>query len=206
MRFFDAAGKPFINPDNNCKGFPYFINAWNNAVITLANDTSYKTSSVRLNLESGNVHFLSAGNREMVLPPGTVKALSLFDSTVSPAITQYFSSGFSPAGGHDANWLYHVLTRGKIKILESVDKKIYTDKNEFSGETLQEYRTVFSYYVSCGVVIEKLRREKAFWMELMKDHTAEMESYVTREQTNFKLISDIKKMIEYYNPLPGPTQ
>ena len=57
-------GKPFVNPDLDVEGTPFYFDSWKYGTIKLVSNNVYNNVSVRLNLQSQEVHFLSQNKTE----------------------------------------------------------------------------------------------------------------------------------------------
>jgi len=201
MTVFDANGKVFENPDSDITGSPYFIDAWKYGTIVLNNNLICSKRLLRLDCQRQEIHYLSERHVEMSLAASYVKELVFIDSSVLPAITYRFQSGFPPIDNQNGQYLYRVLTDGALKLLEANTKRVVTDKNDFSGETNKEYRLYNSYYFFSGVSITRIKNDKAFVLGLMAKQKDKIEEYAKLNKLNYKSAEDLKKITEYYNSL-----
>jgi len=200
---FDANGKIFENPNRDIAGSPYFIDAWKYGTIVLANNTVCSKRLLRLDCQQQQeIHYLSNSRVEMSLAAGYLKELVFIDSSTSPLTTYDFQSGFPPVDNQDGQYLYRVISNGRLKLLESTRKKIITEKNDFTGETNKEYRAYKDYYFFSGVSITRIKNDKAFVLGFMRNQKDIVEEYATRNRLGFKSFEDLKKITDYYNSLP----
>ena len=201
---FDANGKPFVNPNPDIPGSPYFNDRWNYGTVTLKNNAVYKKNALRLDVLNQEVHYLSETNVEMSVAAGYIKELALTDS-VAGRVTHYrFQSGFPAIDNQDEKFLYQVLTTGRLTMLVSVKKNLVTEKNDFSGETHHEYRSYEQLYICLKGIMLRLKKDRVFILGLMTDPQDKMEAYVKNQRPDFHSTEDIKKIIDYYNSLPLP--
>jgi hypothetical protein len=200
VRVFDASGKAFENPHLDVAGSPFFLDSWKYGNITLQNNDSYPKRPLRINFLSQQVHYLSDNNVEMALPAGLVKQVVFTDSVRFP-FTQYtFQCGFLKIDNQDAASLYQVLSDGKVKMLLSTQKKIITEKNDFSGD-VKEYRAYENYYFFSDSMMKRIKKNEDFVMSIFTDKSKLIEKYIEQNSLSCKSVSDIQKITDYYNSL-----
>ncbi len=120
---FDANGRPFVNPNADVAGTPYFINGWKYGVITMKNKAVYSKRLLRLELQNQEIHYLSETNVEMTLPTADVKDITLTDSSILPVTQYHFRCGFPPIDNQNEKNMYQVICDGKIQLLFCQRKK-----------------------------------------------------------------------------------
>ena len=201
VKVFDANGRPFVNPNLDIAGSPFFIDSWKYGMVTLTNNDVYSKRLLKLDFEKQEVHYLSEANVEMTLPKGFIKRVVLTDSVQSNTIQYDFQSGFPQIDKQDEKFLYHVLSNGKVKMLESIQKKIITDKNEYTGEIAKEFRAYESYYFFSNKSIQKIKKDKSFLLNLFEDKKELIEEYIKTNKFTCKSIVEIQKITNYYNSL-----
>jgi len=199
---FDANGKIFENPNRDIAGSPYFMDGWKYGTIVLTNNVVCSKRLLRLDCQQQQeIHYLSDNHVEMSLTAGYVKELVFIDSSTTPSTVYDFQSGFPPVDNQDGGYLYRLICNGRLKMLESTRKIIITNKNDFSGETVKEYRAYKDYYFFSGVSITRIKNDKAFVLGLMAKQKDKVEEYAKRNKLSYKSAEDLKKITEYYNSL-----
>lgn len=201
IKMFDANGKPFVNPNIDIAGSPYFIDGWKYGSVTLNDNTTYSKRQLRVNFQTQQVHYLSENNVEMTLQAGAVKAVVLLDSGKIPFMQYNFQSGFPKIDNQDETFLYKLICNGKIKMLESTRKKIIEDKNEFAGTVNKEFRAYEDYYIYFNTEIVRLKKSQQFFLDMMSDKSKAVEKFIEADNTNFKKTDGIKKLVDYYNSI-----
>ena len=178
IKVFDANGKPFVNPPADIDGTPFFSNEWKYGVIRLHDNSVYKKIQLRINLQSQEIHFLTINNIEMSFPAGFVKDILLFDS-MQIIYQQYsFQSGFPSIDYQDQKNLYRVVSDGKIKLLESLRKKVIIEKDDMSGKTTKEYRTYENYYFFLNNSMQRMKKDKTLLLNILADKRDIIEQYI----------------------------
>jgi hypothetical protein len=199
IKVFDANGKPFVNPPTDIEGTPFFTAEWKYGYVTLNNNKVYSKRLLRINFQSQEIHYLTEDNLEMSLPAGSVKEITLIDSSRSPAIQYFFRSGFPPIDNQDEKNFYLFVSKGKISLLKSFRTNVMVEKNDFTGETKKEFRTYEDYYFFTGASILKIKKDKAYITGILKDKKENIAEYIKTNNLSCKSIADIKKIVDFYN-------
>ncbi|MGC4037500.1 MAG: hypothetical protein QM764_16180 [Chitinophagaceae bacterium] len=124
VKVFDSNGKPFVNPDVDVEGSQFFINEWKVGTIKLNSNYVYNDVSVRLNLQSQEVHYLGPNKIEMAVSPELIKELFIYDTANGQIITYDFQCGFPAVDKQTDKDFYLVLSNGKVKLLKSIKREI----------------------------------------------------------------------------------
>ena len=199
IKIFDANGKPFVNPNSDIAGSAFIIDNWKYGIITMSNNRAFTKRLLRLDVEKQEIHYLSENNTEMYVGNNYIKQVTFTDSAHIP-ITEYnFQSGFPSIDEQDEKFLYRIICDGKIKMIESIRKRVITDKNDLSGEISKEYRTYEDYYLYTDKSIQRLKKDKTFLLSLMTDQKDKIDAFVNANKLNYKWPEDVKKIINYYN-------
>src|SRR5258708_28482683 len=82
FEIFDHNGRRFVNPPADITGSPFFTDEWLTGTIVTGSGEKIEHMHLRLNLQTQQVHFISGNNTELAAPPGYVKTLLLYDSSV----------------------------------------------------------------------------------------------------------------------------
>jgi len=199
---FDANGKIFENPNRDIAGSPYFMDGWKYGTIVLTNNVVCSKRLLRLDCQQQQeIHYLSDNHVEMSLTAGYIKELVFIDSSTKPSTVYDFQSGFPPIDNQDGVYLYRLICNGRLKMLESTRKIIIANKNDFSGETVKEYRAYKDYYFFSGSSITRIKNDKTFVLVLMANQKDKIEEYVKQSKLGYKSTEDLKKITDYYNSL-----
>jgi len=201
VKVSDANGRPFVNPPWEVTGSAFFNAAWRSGSVLLEDSVRFRQIPLRLNLETQQVHFLSRNGTEVTLPAGLVRKLWFADTVQDKSVEHIFQCGFPPVSDMGYSNFYLLLSEGKIRLLESITKKLKEYKNELSGEVTREYITYESYYFYDGEAMYLIKKDKNFVMGFMKDKEHEVLDYLSANGLAFKTVKDIQKIVEYYNSL-----
>jgi hypothetical protein len=194
-------GKPFVNQEFDIEGSPFYFDKWKYGSIKLISNNVYNNVSVRLNLQSHEVHFLSQAKTEMTVLPDLVKELFIYDTTGSGVNIYDFQCGFPAIDQQTAKDFYLVLSNGKMKLLESIKKEIRQRKDDISGEVKKDFVSYENYYVYSNNALRLVRLNKNSVLQAMNDQQPKIEDYIKANKLSYKSADDLRKIVDYYNTL-----
>jgi hypothetical protein len=198
LNITDAEGRPFKNNYPDVKGSPFFIENWTYSSMLLNNGATYERIKIRLDVCSQEVHVMK-NEIEIVIVPGYIKTLDLFDSVGSRHYK--FKSGFPKIDNQNTNNFYQVLCEGPISFFKSIRKTIAVNKNDLSGEIEKQFNTYEDYYVFSNNKMKRLKKEKDFIMGIVSGKKDQLELFIKGNDINFKKINDLIKVFDFYNSL-----
>jgi len=187
----EVAGSPFINDD------------WVSAKITLSKGKEIGPLQVKLNIESNELYFLDSAGKEMIAADGLVKKVDCIDYYSKDGIRYVFKSGYPPMEAQGEHYFYQVYTEGKIELLAKKFKYIRTEKNDLTGDISKNFVDgVVVLYVYAYGVIQPFRSNKNFVASLWEEQKQqEMNKFIAANKINFKNISDLIKLFNYYDSI-----
>jgi len=187
----DITGSPFIN-DN-----------WVLARVTLSNGKQIGPVSVKLNIESNELHYLDTAGKEMVAKEGSVRKVDCIDYYAKDSTRYVFKSGYPAIDKQDENFYYQVFTEGKIELLAKKFKYLRTERNDLTGEVSKTFidGSVVLYVEAYGLM-QPFRPGKDFIASLFEEDKAQLaNAFIDANRINFKKIPDLVKLFNYYNDL-----
>ena len=199
----DVNGRPLIHKkyDIDIKGTPFIWEDWYDTDIKLTNGNEYHNAKIKLNIENNEINYLDSLNRNIILKKGIIKELRFNQKILSASGTIIFRNGYPSVHKQDTSHFYQVLADGKISFLKSIKKKISVLKNDLTGEVEKEFTEYIEYYVYFNNEIKLLKKNQQFFLDMMNDKTKAIEKFINTDNTNFKNIESIKKLVAYYNNL-----
>ena len=201
VTFFNNDGKLFENPYVNISGSPFLFEPWKYGIIEIDAKNVFSNIQMKLDLHSQQVLLKKPDGAEIVIKPGAVKKITLFDSTGSSPVLYFYQCGFPAVDNQNVNNFYQLLSDGKIKFLKSRRKWIKEEKDSFSGETKKEFVSYEDYYFFADDKMLRLKRDKEFILGIVKDKKGKIDEYLQSNKISFKSVEDIKKLLDYYNSL-----
>ena len=88
--------------------------------------------------------------------------------------------------------------------MKHIWKEIVVEKNIQSGEIRKIFVMRDEYYTISKGEMKKLKKNKEYFEELMKDQQQKVSEYGKEKKVNFKNISSLINLFDYYNSLPDP--
>jgi hypothetical protein len=202
----DQQGAPFANKYLDVDGSPYLIDHYCGATLKLNKGTVYKNTPVKINLHTHEVIVIDKNNKEIVPVDGLIVSITLFDTAGAGPFLYNFRSGYPPIDKKDTVSFYQVLSDGKLQLLKYTTKELVELKNAQSGEMRKEFTTRDDYYVYSNGEIKRLKKDKDSVEQLMKDQEQKIHDYQQGRKVNFKNISDLVRLFDYYNSLSTPSK
>lgn len=198
-------GRPFmVNNYDNIKGHPYFLDSsFKPAFIILSSGKGYTIDKLRLNLLTHQLHFLTPDNIEMVTGDGIIKKVVFYKKvkdTVEPVI---FSNGYPAVDKYTELNYYEELNQGAVKALKICEKAIAKDINITASPLDKHFEEHINYYLFNSVQNKMVRWKKGeeFFMSFIADKTELLTRFSSDNKLNFRSISDVARILDYYNSL-----
>ena len=197
----DKNGGSFHSYYEGVDGHPYFIEKFMDATIGLMTGAVFNGVKARIDLCRQEIHFKLPSDSERIAVPGLINEIILYDTLGSGIHSYTFQSGFPEVDNLKRDTYYQVLSDGKITLLKSFIKKINKSKNEMSGEESSQFDTYEDHYIYVKYEMKRIKKDKAYVLNLLADKRKEMEAYAKDQKVNFKSMDSIKKLVDYYNSL-----
>jgi hypothetical protein len=200
----DNEGGPFKNNYGNIEGSPFFIEHYCPANLKLNKGAEYQNILTKLDLYTHEIIVIDKDNKEIIVTEGLVMNVSLTDTVGRTPLIYNFRSGYPAIDKNNSFNYYQVLADGKLQLLKHIRKEIVVEKNIQSGEMRKEFVTREEYYTFSNGEIKKLKRDKEYIKDLMKDQEQKINEYVKEKKLSFKNISGLSALFDYYNSLLKP--
>ncbi len=197
----DINGRPIINKsyDPDIKGYPFLLEDWTDADLILLNGNQVKHVKMKLNIENNELNYLDSANRTIVLKRGIVREILFFIPNIKSTDTLILRNGFPSVDKVDSNTYYQVLARGAMTLLKLSRKSIAVQKNDLSGEISKEFINSTEYYIYYNNEIKMLKRNKQFFVDLMKNKRDFIEDNIEDKNINFKNIESLQRLVNLFN-------
>ncbi len=195
----DPNGMPMNRTYNGIEGFPYLLNDFKYGNIALKNGRKFTEVKFKLNILSHQVHFMSADNQEGLISGDFIKDCSFIDTTLETIQEYVFRSGLPAIDGYKSNEFCQILSDGKIALVKTMNKKIETKKNEFSGEITKEFALSEELYAYQNGEMKKIKKDKTYISELLQDKRALVEEYLKKNKGSIKSQIYLTGLFNYYN-------
>ena len=113
--------------------------------------------------------------------------------------TLIFRNGFPATDKMDTTTYYQVIADGAITFLKLTRKSISVLKNDLSGEVSKEFTTYSDYYIYQNGEIKLLKRNKQFFVDLMKNKKGFVEANIEDKNINFKNVESLQRLVILFN-------
>jgi hypothetical protein len=202
INLYNVNGKPISNAPVETAGSPFFQEQWKAGTIRLFNGQAFDHLLLKIDLERQQVHFRKPDNNEYVIDAGAVQQVVLHDSVNQLPAADTLQCGFPAIDNQGTQNFYLILCSGRIVFLEAIRKSIHEEKDQLSGETRKEYRTYDDYYFFREAKMERIKRDRSYFLNAMKDKEEQISYFLQKNKTSFRSINDIRRLVAYYNGLP----
>jgi hypothetical protein len=186
----DATGSPFINDE------------WVLANLTTLKGNVVGPLQIKLNIESNELYYKDSAGKEMIALEGLVKKIDCLNYYNKDSVRYVFKCGYPVIDKQNKNYYYQVFTEGKVELLAKRFKYIRTNKEEVSGEITKEFvEGATILYVYAFGIIQAFHPNNSFVISLLEDKEQDINAFIKTNKTNFKKITDLVKLFEYYNSI-----
>jgi hydroxymethylpyrimidine pyrophosphatase-like HAD family hydrolase len=197
----DVNGRAFENKYADIVGSAYFLPDYKYASIVLTDGRNYDNVKAKVNLVENEIVFIASNGAEGYIGKGQVSLISFSDSTKQGVTKYIFQAGFPKIDNQTILSFYQVLCSGKASLLKSINKNIEERGNELSGEKYKEFITRENWYILKAGEMQRVKKDKAFFLAMFPEKSAELNSFITNNKINFKSEEQIIKLVTYFNSL-----
>jgi len=187
----DKNGGSFHSYYDGIEGNPFFIESFRSSTIKLVSGLEFNNVIARLDLYKQIIQIKLNGDTVKMVLPGSIAEIIFYD-TVQSLLNEYkFQTGYPEIDNLNRNNFYRVLSDGKVTLLKSSIKKINKTKNEMSGETNSQFDIYEDHYFYVKYEMKRVKKDKEYILKMLADKRIELESYITTQKLNFKLMDSI---------------
>lgn len=202
ITMLDINGRPVPEIIINVEGSPYFIDSFWYADVLLNDGKLFENVKMKIDLHNHEVHFITGDNKEIIAEQGFINEIILSDSVNGKRVFHHFKTGYPLIDQNNKNQFYQILSDGEIQLLRLTKKHIVQTQNVMTREIKSAYAQYDEYYVFRQGEIKKLKKEKEFVLELLKDKQKNIEEHLKDKKMNFRNIAMLTSLFDYYNSLP----
>jgi hypothetical protein len=197
----DNNGRPIITKkyDPDVQGSPFFTDDWAMADVFLINGASFKQVKLKLNIENNELNYLDSAHQTLVLKKGIIKEIHFFILKPGGADTLIFKNGYPKIDNADTTTYFQVLADGAMSMLKLNRKTISVLKNDLSGQVEKEFTAYTDYYIFYNGEIKLLKRNKQFFVDLMKAKKGFVENNIIDKNINFKNTESLQRLVGLFN-------
>jgi len=202
ISMIDINGRLVQNIIINVEGSPYFIDSFRYADILLSDDKVFENIKVKIDFYKHEAHLIASDEKEIIADQGLIKEMILSDSVNGKWVFYHFKTGFPLIDKNKGNQFYQLLSYGEIQLLKLIKKEIVQTQNMMTREVKNEFVQYDEYYIFRHGEIKKLKKDKEFVLDLLKNEHKKIEDYLKDKKMNFRNITMLTSLFNYYNSLP----
>lgn len=199
----DVTGRPlYLRSELNTIGTTSYIERYTSADIYTSSGRKYLNVNVKFDLLENQLQYISPEGTEMVaLTPVSKIVLHLLkpgtDSTQDVTLTGG-NEELNKAGAP----VYQQLDTGKVQLLIRIELKWRDDTPYGQAGVTRIYEiNDKEWWIKMNEVFSKVEKNEAFFQKIFSDKKAEITDYINRSSIHFKSLTDIRKLVQYYNSL-----
>jgi hypothetical protein len=187
-----------LTPDKvlELQGSYFFNDEFLPAVLVDASGKEYKDKKIKFNLKTNIIYYTDWDGKLM-------QATSDIRKVIITEVdkTTVFENFFPPIDGLDAGTYYKVLVNGPSKLLLSTQFSEGEFKEFNSAVTTKRVDKVYQLYGAVNGSIKKLTKGEAEVLDLLKDKSAELATFIKQNSLKCRKQSDYETVFNYYNGL-----
>lgn len=200
--FEEILGKPISSAENKgINGSAFLKTAWSLSTVRLKDGHLFANIPIKLNLYTGDVHYLSSDKRELVAPQGIITGFEMPDTVITGEIKERSFVNLLPVGTETKNPWYEIAENGKASLLLHTTVKINEIKTLGSTEVEKDFLHIDDAYILLNEQLLKCKKEKSFFPGLMTDKKEAIGNFIDTNKLKCKSTDDFKTIIHYYNSL-----
>jgi hypothetical protein len=187
-----------LTPDKvlDLQGSYFFNDEFLPAILVDASGKEYKDKKIKFNLKSNIIYYTDWDGKLMQATSDIRKVI-----ITEPDKTTVFENFFPSIDGLDAGTYYKVLISGSAKLLLSTQFSEAEYKEFNSAVTTKRVDKVYQLYGAANGNIKKLTKGEAEILELLKDKSSELASFIKQNSLKCRKQSDYETVFNYYNGL-----
>jgi hypothetical protein len=183
------------------RGTPYLVNYWNNGTIVLKNGKSFNNVPVKIDLYGYEVISKRANGDSIIVKAGSIDKVILTDALTAQPHTfrKWQDLDIAKPGYAD------ILHEGKYMLM--ADRKKILLKANYEGaysanRPYDEFRDELNFYVKRpGQNPEKIKLSRKAVLEVFPDRQQELKAFISKEQIDFREVSQVVKIFQYYDSI-----
>lgn len=201
----DANSRPlFMRSNYIADGSPYLFEEYQPAEVVLENGKSYSNIKARFNLVEKELVYLDDKGDEMLVT-SPVRSILFYSSVNKDGVREEVK--LSSPGKYlnsKENTTYIVLSDGKAKLLKQVTVT-FSDEKKYGEATItrtfRRKETNFAYLPGKSPEFQKVEKNKSSIIAMFGDKTAEITSFIEKNQLKCKSDEDLVRIFQHYNSL-----
>ncbi|MDO1450620.1 hypothetical protein Q0590_30385 [Rhodocytophaga aerolata] len=183
------------------RGTPYLVNYWNNGTIVLKGGKKLSEVPVKVDLFGYEIISKRVSGDSIIVKAATIDKVMLTDVLTGQVHTfkKWADLGMAKAGYAD------IMYDGKYLLI--ADRKKTLVKANYQGgysanRPYDEFIDEVSFFVKKpDQNLEKIKLSRKAILEVFPDHQAELKSFISKNQIDFREVSQVIKIFHFYDTL-----
>lgn len=177
-------------------GTYYYKTVYLPATLVDASGKEYNNQKVKLNQQTNQIFYLDKEEKEME-SISDIRKIIFFEGNN----TVVFENFYPPIGTMNAGSFYQLIISGKAKLLVNTEFSEVEYKEFNSAVTTKRADKVHQLYGFANGNIIKLRKGETELVELLKDKSTEVSTFIKQQGLKCKKQSDYETVFNFYNGL-----
>jgi hypothetical protein len=180
-------------------GSPFWNAEWKSAILYCAQSRSFSLDRVKLNLYSGDVHYIDKEGKEMVATD-IVERIVFYNGADTNSIAAVFEK-YPLDGATTTTVFYEVLNEGKTALLKLNGVTLDSRLDPLAGKTINKFVARSGYYISTSqkpIPVKKLDKENI--LGHIKNGPG-IQDWLKANKNSLKNESQVIDFLIYYNEL-----
>jgi hypothetical protein len=182
-------------------GNPFLFEKWLKAKIILKDGTEKSSGMIKYDIYRDEFMYKTATSDSIVLTMNNVVKVVLLDADGNPIPFVNMNFNSFKTTGNVKQGFYQLLVEDKTSLISKRVKKLYSQDPYATNVTFHKFERSDDYYIIKDGAVEKVKRNKKFFLTLFADKQTEITDYLDREKIHFKDDKDLAKLVSYYNSL-----
>lgn len=188
-------------PYSRVTGSPFFIDDWSLTKLFGRTLKEIWLCKTRLNLATGEIHFLNNAGEENVIEMGVIKKMVLYDNEDTSKVNSIFifSEQVAEVGQFPGNAYLQVLNSGRYQLLKKITRVVTSADSLFGTQKRYYFSSQTQYLISNNVKIEPVKKLKKENILIYLPDSPAYNDWIDQHKIDFKKEKDIVEFLDHYN-------
>jgi len=183
---------------SDINGSPFLHDEWLLADLYSDNNLKWHVKS-KLNLVTGEIHFLTdSGAEESVVPGGLIRSFVFFQNAIADSSSGFFSYQATDSKAGTANDYMQVLNHGAMQLLKRTRRQVMKAPNSLQPKPYY-YQENQAYFLRSHQQVLALKRLSEDQILPNLAGVVGLDKWISENKINFKKEPDIVRLLNFYN-------
>lgn len=174
-------------------GSNFFNDDYINGTVVLNNGKKYENLALKYDCYNDELFFKNEKDNLLLSFTVPVKSFEL--------LGQKYINGLPPIDNFTTQSFYQVITDSEVKLLVKNYKTIVENKQHNSATIEKKFEDNKIYYVFKNGKMQRFKLSKKEFIEIFNDKSEEVDAFLKKVEVDFKNISHVSKIFEYFSSL-----